>query len=248
MAISAPKGLPVAEHLTKILNDKFHLEFESTQQKQLIDKYLVPENCSGLYWPRVNPQVWGTIRPEVKSAEKSFATFQDALLTASGAIAMSINDILQNRESTTPLDYQSVISKQSDAITLLGFVSKEISYHRKEAMQSSINPIYKAACGRTTKPTAMLFGNDIAKSMQEVKAINQIMQHIAARPPGQILFYNNSRILFYHSRGGVTLPAEVRAIYKHSALKGRNIQRIGKCKGINISIVHIQSSTSTSFI
>ena len=30
-AIAAPKGPPFAEHLAKILNDKFHLEFESTQ-------------------------------------------------------------------------------------------------------------------------------------------------------------------------------------------------------------------------
>ena len=115
--------------------------------------------------------------------DKCFAALQDALLTASSAIAMSINDILKHRESKTPLDYQSVISKQIDAITLLGFVSKEISYHRKEAMQSSINPIYKAACGRTTKPTALFFSVDIAKTMQEVKAINQSTQHIAARPP-----------------------------------------------------------------
>ena len=187
-AISVPKGPPVADHLAKILNDKFHIELESAQRKQLIGKYLIPENCTGFYRPRVNPQVWGTIRPETKSADKSFAALQDAILTASSALAMSINDILQNRESKTPLDYQSVISKGIDAITLLGFVSKEISYRRKEAMRPSINPIYKAACGRTTKPTTLLFGDDMAKTMQEVKAINQITQQIAARPPRRTQF------------------------------------------------------------
>ena len=187
-AISAPKGPPVADHLAKILNDKFHVEFEPAQRKQLIGKYLILENCTGLYRPRVNPQVWGTIRPEAKSADKSLVALQDAILTASSALAMSSNEILQSRESKTPLDYQSVISKEIDAITLLGFVSKEISYRRKEAMRPSLNPIYKAACGRTTKPTTLLFGDDMAKTMQEVKAINQITQQIAARPPRRTQF------------------------------------------------------------
>ena len=181
-AISVPKGPPVADHLAKILTEKFHAEFDSAQRKQLINKYQIPENCTGLYRPRVNPQVWGTIRPEVKSADKSFTALQDAILTASGAIAMSINDILKHRESKSPLDCQSVVSQQIDAITLLGFVCKELSYRRKEAMRPSINPMYKAACGRTTNPTTLLFGDDIAKTMQEVKAMSRITQNISARP------------------------------------------------------------------
>ena len=209
-AISVPKGPPVADHLAKFLNDKFHIELESAQRKQLIGKYLIPEKCTGFYRPRVNPHVWGTIRPETKSVDKSFAALQDAILTASSALTMSINDILQNRESKTPLDYQSVISKGLDAITLLGFVSKEISYRRKEAMPPSINQIYKAACGRTTKPTTVLFSDDMAKSMQEVKAINQITQQSAARPPCRTQFSRfatstSQQNSFYRSWGGSTV-------------------------------------------
>ena len=79
-AISVPKGPPVSDHLAKILNNKFHIELESAQRKQLIGKYLIPEHCTGFYRPCVNPQVWGTIRPETKSADKSFTALQDAIL------------------------------------------------------------------------------------------------------------------------------------------------------------------------
>ena len=77
-----------------------------------------------------------------KIGDKSLATLQDAILKASSALAMSINDTLEIRESRSPLDYHSVISKEIDAITLVGFVSKEILYYRKEAKRPSINPIY----------------------------------------------------------------------------------------------------------
>jgi len=61
------------------------------------------------------------------------------------------------------------VSRQIDAITLLGFTSSELSYGRKEAPRPSIAPEYKSACSRTTKPTALLCGDDLSKVMQEVR-------------------------------------------------------------------------------
>ena len=102
-AISAHKGRPVADHLAKIWTDKFHIEFESAQRKQLIGKYLIPENCTGFYRPRVIPQVWGTIRPEANSADKSFTFLQDSILTASSALSDIIlkSAFLNSQPNTT---------------------------------------------------------------------------------------------------------------------------------------------------
>ena len=149
-AISAPKGPPVVDHLAKILNERFSIEFESAQRKQLIGKYLIPEDCTGIYRPCVNPQVWCTIRPEANSADKSFIALQGVILTASSAFAMAINDILQSREPENPLDYQSVISKEIDAIVVFCQQGNIISSQRSHAalhkshLQSSLWANYQA--------------------------------------------------------------------------------------------------------
>jgi len=88
-----------------IINKKFHLGLEPARRKALIDKYLVPENCSGLYRSRVNHEIWNSLRSSSKIADKSVTMLQDALITASSAIATSIGDLLKGREMKTPLDF-----------------------------------------------------------------------------------------------------------------------------------------------
>jgi len=76
------------------------------------------------------------------------------------------------------------VSRQIDAITLLGFTSSELSYGRKEAPRPSIAPEYKSACSRTTKPTTLLFGDDLSKVMQEVRTTSRLLSNncSATRP------------------------------------------------------------------
>ena len=167
-------GPPISEHLAGIIDRKFHLGLEPIQRKALIDKYLVPENCPGLYRPRVNHEIWNSLRSSSKIANKHVTMLQDALITASSAIATSVEDLLKSREMKS-LDFQSVASRQIDIITLLGFISSELSYRRKEALRPSIAPEYKTACSRTTKPTTLLFGDDLSKVMQEVRTTSQLL-------------------------------------------------------------------------
>ena len=82
VATAKIKGPPISEHLAGIINKKFHLGLEPAQRKALIDKYLVPENCSGLYRPRVNHEIWKSLRSCSKIADKSVTMLQDALITA----------------------------------------------------------------------------------------------------------------------------------------------------------------------
>ena len=98
VATAKNMGPPISEHLAGIINKKFHLEIEPTQRKALIDKYLAPENCSGLYRPHMNQIIWNSLRSSSKIADKSVTMLQDDLITASSAIATSIEDLLKGRE------------------------------------------------------------------------------------------------------------------------------------------------------
>ena len=185
-AVSTAKvtGPPISEHLADIINKKFHVGLEPAQRKAIIDKYLVPEICSGLYRPRVNHEIWSSLRPSSKVADKSITMLQDALIAASSAVAISTEEMLKCREMKTPLDFQNIVSRQIDIITILGFISLELSFRRKEALRPSIAPEYKSACSRTTKPSMLLFGDDLPKVMQEVRTTNRLLHNnfSATRP------------------------------------------------------------------
>ena len=131
-----PTGPPISDHLAKILSEKFHIELELAQRKGLIEKYLTPEN----YRPHLNKDIWASITSGSKISDRSYMALQDALVTASSAVALSIYDIFKFRDKKSDLDCQTIVARQSDVITLLGHVSKELSYRRKEALRPAIHP------------------------------------------------------------------------------------------------------------
>ena len=211
IATEKPTGPPISEHLAKILNEKFHIELELAQRKGLIEKYLTPENCTGFYRPRINKEIWASMTSASKVSDRSYMALQDALVTASSALALSIDDILKVREKNSDLDCQTIVARQIDVITLLGHVSKELSYRRKEALRSVIHPDFRGACGRTTKPTTLLFGDDLPKIMQEVRTTSRIFQNFSGHSSRRGPYYksnsdrssNNSFLL---QRGRTNFP------------------------------------------
>ena len=211
IATEKPTGPPISEYLAKILNDKFHIELELAQRKGVIEKYLTPENCTGFYRPRINMEIWASITSASKISDRGYMALQDALVTASSAVALSIDDILKFREKKSDLDCQAIVARQIDIITLLGHVSKELSYRRKEALRPAIHPEFRGACGRTTKPTTLLFGDDLPKTLQELRTTNRIFQNFSSHSSRRGQYYksnsdrtnNNSFLL---QRGRTNFP------------------------------------------
>ena len=132
--------------------------------------------------------------------------FQDALVTALSAVAWSID-----------LDCQTIVARQIDVLTLLGNVSKELSYRRKEALRPVMHTEAMGSYDRTTKPSTFLFGDDLPITMKEVPAISRIFRislanHIVV---GHIINVTLSekvtKILFY-CKGGArpSFPAGIR--------------------------------------
>ena len=182
--ISAPKGPPVGTRLATLVNARFQKELESSQRKQIKAKHLVPENCNNLFWPPVNEQVWNSLKTDAKGAERTLVTMQDTLVSASGAIATTLNDLLLARDNSQPLDYKANVSRLIDVVSLLGAVCRELSYRRKETLRPYLSNEFKFACNRSTKPDKFLFGNDISKTMQDVKAMGKIVQKFPQKPRG----------------------------------------------------------------
>ena len=191
---------------------KCRIELELAQRKGLIDKYPMPENCTGLYEPRLKKDIWFSITSGSNISDRSYMALQDALVTASSAVALSFDHILQFWEKKSDLDCQTIVARQIDAITLLGHVSTELSYQQKEALLPAIHPKYRGACGHTTKPSTLLFGDDLPKNMQEVCATSRIIQNFPGHSSHRRPYYkghfdrNNNTTSFLLQRGKSTFP------------------------------------------
>ena len=95
------------------------------------------------------------------------------------AISLVTDDLLQSRERKS---YEVLISHLIDSVALLGHANKELSFKRKEALRPHLSSDFKQACSRNFKPKKYLFGNDLAKTLQQIKATSQVVGNFVAPP------------------------------------------------------------------
>ena len=80
-----------------------------------------------------------------------------------------MNTLLECRETKTIPDYKAIIPQLLDTMALLGHVWNEISYKRKDAIRPILHPDFKPLCSRSHKVGPLLFGEDLAKTAQDVR-------------------------------------------------------------------------------
>ena len=100
----------------------------------------------------------------------------------SSAIICTSDKLLEHREKKTIPSYKALINPLLDSVALLGHVCTELSYKRRDALKPFLHQDFRLACARSRKPGKLLFGNDLAKTLQELKTTNKLMTNNSSEP------------------------------------------------------------------
>jgi hypothetical protein len=175
-------GPQVIEKLAQLVNTKFVMDLDLEKRKQLSEKYKTQKNCEALYVPRVNPEIWGKLNPITKQRDIKMSTLQDLLLRVSNAVIISLNTLLDCGEKRSIPDYKSVMSNLIDCIALIGHVHKELSFKRRDQIRPSLTNELKPACSRNNKIHKSLFGDDLSKVLQDLRATSKVVNNLTHMP------------------------------------------------------------------
>ena len=213
MITYCPKSLPLSlssdeyrtDKLSKLVNDKFQTEYTVEKRKEILQKYKVLVNCNELFVPKVNSEIWTKLNANSKRSDIRTSVLQDTLLKVSSAIFVTVNDLLSHREKKTSPDYKTLIPRLTDSVALIGHVHKELSFKQRDARRPYLNHEFKQTCSRSLKPGKFLFGEDLPKTLQELKLMTSITPD-NRKGPSKSKSYSNNQFRGNHFHGNQSKP------------------------------------------
>ena len=145
-------GPPISEHLANVAANKITTDYDLDQRKEVLSKYKASQNCDELYVPRINPEIWGKLKPFARKKDIKVSVFQDILVKVASAIFLVTEDLFQSRARKSELNYRVLISRLIDSVALLGHANKELSFTRKKAPRPHLSFDFKPGCSQNFKP------------------------------------------------------------------------------------------------
>ena len=69
LASAEDTGPPITDKLASIVNKKFSDNIDLTKLKSMLNEHKKPENCTELFVPRVNTEIWQKMKPYQRKAD-----------------------------------------------------------------------------------------------------------------------------------------------------------------------------------
>ena len=131
-----------------------------------------PGNCEKLRVPFVHLELWGKLKPPVKSQDLRLANVQQTVVKVTIALTEATEKIIKVKGKVD--EKQKIISSLTDSLALLGHSTYELSLRRRDIMRLSINKELRALCNQQIPVTDFLFGDNVQSSLKTIKECNKI--------------------------------------------------------------------------
>ncbi|PFX12485.1 hypothetical protein AWC38_SpisGene23553 [Stylophora pistillata] len=160
-------GPNINEHMANLINKRFAGKLREAKLKEKLELYVRPGNCEKLKVPLVNHELWGKLKPPVKSQDLRLANVQQTVVKATIALAEATEKISKVKGKMD--EKPKIISSLTDSLALLGHATYELSLRRRDIMRPSINKELRALCNQQIPVTDFLLGDDVQSSLKTIK-------------------------------------------------------------------------------
>ena len=166
-------GPDVDEKLAAITNKAFskHLSIDVVKKKK--DAYSRPKNCDKVIVPKINKEIWRQMAKQnfVKKRDLRFMSVQSAI-TKSTCAVLQVAEKLLKLESNE--NNERMIRTCIDAVFLMGHANTSLSLQRRDLLKPVLKSDHAGLCDSNIPITSMLFGDDLPKSLKEVRQVDNV--------------------------------------------------------------------------
>ena len=176
LSLTEDKGADINPKLAKITNNLFSEKLQDDKVKEKLKKHLIPSNCNNLAVAKCNPEIWGTLTHARKLQDVAMQKNLNVVSKAAAALANIGNELLLGKAGKkADMPFNSLIAMTTDALALLGHTSQELHQLRRDNIKSSLPANLKGLASNVPKASEFLFGDDLPKRIQSMKATNNAL-------------------------------------------------------------------------
>lgn len=169
-------GLNINEHLANFINKRFAGKLKDAKLKEKFELYVRPGNCAKLKVPLVNHELWGKLKPPVKSKTSVSQMCNKPLLKLPSPSLRQQKKICKANEKMD--EKPKIISSLTDSLALFGHATYDLSLRRRDIMRPSVNQELQALCNQQIPVTDFMFGDHLQSSLKTIKECNKIANSV----------------------------------------------------------------------
>jgi hypothetical protein len=175
-------GDPLGPELSDMLATMCVTKMSKSVRKDALEKFHRPSDCAILAVPRINPEIWDTLREPIRSRDTKYQAIQNSVIKgmiAVGRIASSLATAEQaspgpGSDPNVNNNNGDLIETAVDALALLADANLELSYRRRQLIKGEVNADYEALCHKSVPITTSLFGDDVTQQVTKITEANKL--------------------------------------------------------------------------
>ena len=150
---------------------------QSDARAVIFKKHKLAENISEIDTPKMNT---GVLKKEsmnhkyISSREKTLYNIQNNVSRSAMAMTTIITHAMAKEEKSEMMNPKDITTTCLEALTLLGYVSKQLSNQRKDNIKSGINDELRSLCDHERPTTKYLLGDDLSKGAKEARELSKL--------------------------------------------------------------------------
>lgn len=184
-------GPNVSDQLAQVINKTLRTKLSEEKLKEKQNAYPRPQNCATLEATRVNPEIWAQLQPSTRSRDIRLQKVQSLLLKGLMPLIQLLEICRQSQDAAMSNDKGKIIRLILDAVTLFAQANAELNSRRRAMIKPDLNEKFQQICGDHVPITTFLFGDDVAKTLQDIASTNRVSQKIAG--PSRSNSYSNHK-------------------------------------------------------
>jgi hypothetical protein len=149
----------IASSLQYLLNTKL----PEKPLKDILEKYETPANAKNLCVPKVNTQIWDSLRPHSRNNDLKLQNVEN--LMVKGITAFTKNLPLKE--------------DQENGLTCLAAAVFEMNMLRREFIKPGLQEKFAPLCKSSVPVTENLFGDELSKTIKDIDEVNKVTGKMA---------------------------------------------------------------------